>query len=129
MIKPPLHSTSTALSSKVVKEEVEEFIQFKWEMRNPHRPRHFLTPVPKIYALQGKWGHIVQNGDGKIYLRVFYYSKAITSKNGYDSADYLLDEYLSHVRNRKIEKILGDHDAKKHVYFGMGRLGTNSDPV
>jgi len=24
-----------------------------------------------------------------------------------DSADYLLDEYLSHVRNRKIEKILG----------------------
>jgi hypothetical protein len=87
--------------TKVVKEEVEEFIHFKWEMRNAHS-----TPVPKIYELQRKWGHIVQNGDGKIYLRVFYYSKAITSKNGYDFADYLLDEYLSHVRNRKIEKIL-----------------------
>ena len=84
----------------IIKEELEEFIHFKWEMRNPN------TPVPKIYELQRKWGHIVQNGDGKIYLRVFYYSKAITSKNGYDFADYLLDEYLSHVRNRKIEKIL-----------------------
>lgn len=84
--------------TKVVKEEVEEFVC--------NSALVLSTPVPKIYALQGKWGHIVQNGDGRVYLRVFYYSKAITSKNGYDFADYLLDEYLSHVRNRKIEKIL-----------------------
>ncbi len=84
--------------TKVVKEEVEEFVC--------NSALALSAPVPKIYALQGKWGHIVQNGDGRLYLRVFYYSKTITSKNGYDFADYLLDEYLSHVRNRKIEKIL-----------------------
>lgn len=89
----------------IIKEEVEEFIYFKWENRNPHT----VVP-PKIYPLQGKWCHVVQNLDngGKSYLslRVFYYSKAITAKKGYDFVDYLLDEYLSHVRNRKIEKIL-----------------------
>jgi len=95
----------------IVKEEVEEFVYHTFVRDKRVRGTSALAlsaPVPKIYALQGKWGHIVQNGDGKIYLRVFYYSKAITSKNGYDSADYLLDEYLSHVRNRKIEKILGE---------------------
>jgi hypothetical protein len=86
----------------IIKEEVEEFVYHSALELSAVQS----TPVPKIYKLQGKWGHIVQNGDGKIYLRVFYYSKAITSKNGYDFADYLLDEYLSHVRNRKIEKIL-----------------------
>ena len=36
----------------IVKEEVEEFV--KW--RDPHS-----NPVPKIYALGGKWGHNVRN--------------------------------------------------------------------
>jgi len=85
----------------IIREEVEEFVYYKWENRNPHT----VVP-PKIYPLQRKWGHIVQNIDGKIYLRVFYESKSPTSKNGYDFVDYDLDEYLSHIRNRKIEKIL-----------------------
>jgi hypothetical protein len=88
----------------IIKEEVEEFVYFKWENKIPN----ILVP-PKIYPLQRKWGHVVQNlgvNGSYLSLRVFYYSKAITSKNGYDFVDYDLDEYLSHVRNKKIKKIL-----------------------
>ena len=88
----------------IIKEEVEEFVYFKWENKIPN----ILVP-PKLYPLQRKWGHVVQNlgvSESYLSLRVFYYSKSATAKNGCDAIDYDLDEYLSHVRNRKIEKIL-----------------------
>jgi hypothetical protein len=70
--------------TKVVKEEVEEFVC--------HSALALSAPVPKIYALQGKWDHIVQNGDGRVYLRVFYYSKTITSKNG---LEFMYEKFYS----------------------------------
>lgn len=99
----------------IIKEEVEEFVYFKWENTDIYlegvKELVGIKNAPRIYPLQRKWGHVVQNlgvNGGKSYLslRVFYYSKAITSKNGYDFVDYDLDEYLSHIRNKKIEKIL-----------------------